>query len=168
MASKKLTDVVYMDCAKSIAFLSYAIRKKVGCLIVKDNHILSEGCNGTVSGYDNSCEDRVYMPFDMGAWHDPETIEETYPLLDEKGNRYKLVTKPDTLHAELNAILKAAREGISIKGADMYITCSPCIVCAPHIAQVGIRNVYYHELYRSRDGLDKLKEYGVNTIHLEV
>lgn len=110
---------------------SYCTRRKVGALIVKDRMIISDGYNGTPSGFENVCE-------------------------DENG-----VTKPYVLHAEANAITKVAKSSNSSLGATLYVTASPCIECAKLIIQAGIRRVVYSEDYRSSDGLDLLRRAGI-------
>ena len=120
-------DRSYLEMARVWARNSYCTRRQVGALIVKDRMIISDGYNGTPSGFENVCE-------------------------DENG-----VTKPYVLHAEANAITKVAKSGNSSLGATMYVTASPCIECAKLIIQAGIRRVVYSEDYRSSDGLDLLR-----------
>ena len=127
-------DNKYIEMAKSWAMLSRAIRKKVGCLIVKDGTIIADGFNGTPTGFNNSCE--TIGPYETG----------------------KLVTKPEVLHAETNAITKLAKSTQSSLGSTMYITISPCIDCAKLIIQSGIARVVYEELYRSSAGIDLLEK----------
>lgn len=124
-------DRSYLEMARVWARNSYCARRQVGALIVKDRMIISDGYNGTPSGFENVCE-------------------------DENG-----VTKPYVLHAEANAITKVAKSGNSSLGATMYVTASPCIECAKLIIQAGIRRVVYSEDYRSSDGLDLLRRAGV-------
>ncbi len=122
----------YLQIAETISELSYASRKKVGCIIVKDSVIISDGFNGTPTGYENECEDC-------------------------EGN-----TKWYTLHAEANAITKLVRiGGISATGATLYLTLSPCKECAKLILQSGISNVIYKEEYRDTLGIDFLKKSGI-------
>ena len=113
----------YIRMAGIWAENSYCQRRKVGCLVVKVNMIISDGYNGTPSGFENVCEDE------------------------------NNVTKPYVLHAEANAITKIARSGNSSEGATMYVTASPCIECAKLIIQSGIRRVVYSEKYRLEDGI---------------
>ena len=110
---------------------SYCIRRQVGALIVKDRMIISDGFNGTPSGFENVCE-------------------------DESG-----VTKPYVLHAEANAISKVAKSGNSSEGSTLYVTASPCIECAKLIIQAGIKRVVYKDEYRLTDGIDLLKRAGI-------
>jgi dCMP deaminase len=124
-----------MDSAKLSANMSHCNRAKVGSVLVKDNRIVSNGWNGTVSGMDNCCEES-----------------------DESGN---LVTSKFVVHAEANCILFAAKSGISTNGCSLYVTLSPCSECAKLIAQAGIKKVYYNEAYRDQSGVDYLKSFGV-------
>ena len=116
---------------------SYCVRRKVGALVVKNKMIISDGYNGTPSGFENVCEDE------------------------------NNVTKPYVLHAEANAITKLARSHNSSDGATMYITASPCIECAKLIIQSGIKRIVYGENYRLRDGLDLLERAGIETIFID-
>ena len=110
---------------------SYCKRRQVGALLVKDKMIISDGYNGTPSGFENVCE-------------------------DENG-----VTKPYVLHAEANAISKVAKSGNSSAGATLYITASPCIECAKLIIQAGITRVVYKDEYRLLDGVELLRRAGI-------
>ena len=129
-------DIRYMRMANIWAENSYCTRRKVGALIVKDKMIISDGYNGTPSGFENICE-------------------------DNNG-----VTKPYVLHAEANAITKIARSGNSSDGATMYVTASPCIECAKLIIQSGIKRVVYSEKYRLEDGLELLKRANIEVVYL--
>ena len=155
----------YMDTALRFAKCSSAVRLQVGAVIVNDDNMVF-GYNGTPSGWDNVCEERKYTD-GAGAWLAPEDIEEQYPYTDEEGERYKLVTKPEVLHAESNAIAKLAKSPISGKGATIFITHAPCIHCAKLIHQAGITTVYFHQYYREKDGIEfleaaniKVEQYG--------
>ena len=148
MPNQDLLDRTYMKMAQCWATLSKAKRKQVGCLIVKDGAIISDGYNGTPSGFDNTCE-----------W---EEELGTYPKDTPKDSReYKLVTKPEVLHAESNAISKLAKSTQGSHGATLYSTCSPCMECSKLIIQCGIIRVVYGEKYRSDDGLKLLKKAGI-------
>ena len=139
----------HMKVAKIYANLSYAKRKKVGVVIVKDDRILSIGYNGTPSGWDNCCEETV-------LWHKGKQLQ--IPML---------VTKPEVLHAETNAIAKLAASTESGKGATLFIyPCSPCMECAKLIYQSGISEVYFTEKYQNEDGLDFLKKVGMKVYHI--
>ena len=129
-------DKRYIRMASIWAENSYCTRRQVGALIVKDKMIISDGYNGTPSGFENICE-------------------------DNNG-----VTKPYVLHAEANAITKIARSGNSSDGATMYVTASPCIECAKLIIQSGIKRVVYSEKYRLEDGLELLKRANIEVGYL--
>lgn len=132
-----LLDIRYMRMARIWAENSYCKRRKVGALIVKDKMIISDGYNGTPSGFENVCEDEDN------------------------------VTKPYVLHAEANAITKIARSGNNSDGATLYVTTSPCIECAKLIIQAGIRRVVYGEKYRIEDGIRLLERAGIELVYLE-
>ena len=138
MPNQDLLDETYMKMAQCWATLSKAKRKQVGCLIVKDGAIISDGYNGTPSGFDNACE---YEP--------PEGA---------------LVTKPEVLHAESNAISKLAKSTQGSNGATLYATCSPCLECSKLIIQCGITRVICGEVYRSRQGIELLKKAGIEIL----
>ncbi len=127
----------YMKVAYLFAEHSSAKRKKVGAVIVKDDRIISIGYNGMPAGWNNDCEELKPQPFP----HEPT-----------------LVTKPEVLHAESNAIAKLARSTESGEGATMFITCAPCIECAKLIYQAGIKEVFYDEEYRSDEGVKFLNK----------
>ncbi len=129
-------DKRYIRMAGIWAENSYCQRRKVGALIVKEKMIISDGYNGTPSGFENVCEDE------------------------------NNVTKPYVLHAEANAITKIARSGNSSAGATMYVTAAPCIECAKLIIQAGIRRVVYSEQYRLEDGLDLLRRAKIEVIYV--
>lgn len=165
----------HMQSAFNYAELSHCERKKVGCVVVKDNRIISIGYNGTPPGWENCCEERQYMDADAGGWLEPDQVEERWPLVDEDGNRYKLATKPSVIHAELNAMAKLARSNESGENASVFITCSPCIDCAVLLAAIGVKEVYYAEDYKAarstdkcRTGLEHLAECGIPTFHLPI
>ncbi len=117
---------------------SYCERRKVGALVVKDKMIISDGYNGTPSGFENVCEDESN------------------------------VTKPYVLHAEANAITKIARSNNNSEGATLYVTASPCIECAKLIIQAGIKRVVYGEKYRLTDGIDLLERAGIIVEYLPI
>ena len=121
----------YMEMAAVWAKNSYCKRLQVGALIVKNKMIISDGYNGTPSGFENICEDET------GA------------------------TKPYVLHAEANAITKVAKSGNSSDGATLYVTASPCLECSKLIIQSGIRRVVYRDEYRLTDGIDLLRRAGI-------
>jgi dCMP deaminase len=129
-------DLRYMRMARIWAENSYCQRRQVGALVVKDKAIISDGYNGTPSGFENICED------------------------DNN------VTKPYVLHAEANAITKLARSHNSSDGATLYVTASPCIECAKLIIQAGIKRVVYAEHYRLEDGINLLKRANINVEYI--
>jgi len=138
MEQKKLNkyDKAYLRIAREWGLLSYCKRKQVGAIIVKDRMIISDGYNGTPTGFDNCCE-------------------------DEEG-----LTRWDVLHAEANAILKVARSTQSCEGATLYITLSPCKECSKLIHQSGIKRVVYQNGYRDDSGIQFLKKAGVIIDHI--
>jgi dCMP deaminase len=156
---KKFIDL-YMDWAQRLSDLSHAKRLKVGAVIVKDDTVISYGYNGMPAEWDNDCEDIEYFPIDAGGWLDVDTIQQRWPLENENG-RYKLVTRPEVLHAESNAISKLARGHNSGAGADIFITHSPCLECAKLIYQSGIGRVFYSQDYRDSSGIDFLLSSGI-------
>ena len=133
-------DKRYLRMAAVWAENSYCKRRQVGALIVKDQMIISDGYNGTPSGFENVCEDE------------------------------NNVTKPYVLHAEANAITKIARSNSSnsSKGATIYVTSAPCIECAKLIIQSGIKRVVYSEKYRVEDGCNLLRRAGVIIDYIEI
>lgn len=136
----------FMRSAEVFAELSSAQRLKVGCVIVKDNRIISIGYNGMPSGWDNVCEHQ--MPKEVDA--DSRTITPA-----------QLVTKPEVLHAEANAIAKVAQSSESSAGATLFCTHAPCLDCAKLIHQSGITAVYYRDKYKSQAGLHFLEKCGI-------
>jgi dCMP deaminase len=142
---KEKHKIAHMIAAFVYANMSYAKRKQVGCVIVKNDNIISIGYNGTPSGWDNVCEDPVTG-----------------------------LTKPEVSHAEHNAIQKLAKDSGGAKDASIFITTSPCIQCATQIADCGITSVYHEEIYRNAEGrvyiegLDYLKKRGVYTEVLSI
>lgn len=154
MANPKDLDLAYLDMASRWAELSKATRKKVGCLIVKDGMIISDGYNGTPRGFDNCCETSIM----------PESISPN-DLSDHPPNA--LITKPEVLHAESNAITKLAKSTQSSNGATMYITISPCMDCAKLIIQSGISRVVYGKFYKNDNGIKLLKQANIEIINYE-
>lgn len=136
MDKQQQFDLSYLEMAFIWARNSYCTRRKVGALIVKDRMIISDGYNGTPSGFENVCE------YDNG------------------------LTKPYVLHAEANAITKVAKSNNSSEGATLYVTDAPCMECAKLIIQAGIRRVVYCKEYRVRDGLDLLERAGIEVVNL--
>ena len=130
-------DSVYMGTALLHARLSKAIRKQVGAVMVTPNSTTLTGYNGTPSGTDNLCE-------------------------DTQGK-----TKPEVLHAELNCLLKAAKEGVSVTGSTLYVTLSPCMQCSAMLLQAGVKRVVYFDEYRDLSGIEYLDIHGVSVEKFE-
>ena len=128
----------YLEMAGIWAQNSYCKRRQVGALIVKEKMIISDGYNGTPSGFENNCE-------------------------DENG-----LTKPYVLHAEANAITTVAKSGNSSDGSTLYVTASPCVECAKLIIQAGIKRVVYRDPYRITDGVDLLRRAGIEVEQVDV
>ena len=129
-------DHLYMRMARTWSENSYCVRRKVGALLVRDQMIISDGYNGTPSGFENVCEDE------------------------------NNVSKPYVLHAEANAISKVARSNNSSDGATLYVTASPCMECSKLIIQAGIKRVVYGEKYRLMDGVELLKRAGIQVDYM--
>ena len=163
---QKQYDIIYMKIAQCIAELSYSYRSQVGCIIVsKEGQIISQGFNGTPTGYDNCCEDpHCSCKYVRGCCYTEKPIEEQmsvefcmHPRNSEHKCRYlTLMTKPEVLHAESNAISKCAKWNSSTEGATLYVTLSPCFDCAKLIIQSGISRVVYLEPYRDLNGVEFL------------
>ena len=135
---QELLDYRYLRMARVWAENSYCKRRRVGALVVKEKMIISDGYNGTPSGFENICE-------------------------DENG-----ITKPYVLHAEANAITKLARSGNNSDGSTLYVTASPCIECAKLIIQAGIERVVYGEKYRLTEGIDLLRRANIEVEYLNL
>lgn len=132
---QRIIDERYLRMAMIWSENSYCHRRKVGALIVRDNMIISDGYNGTPSGFPNICEEDN-------------------------------VTFPYVLHAEANAITKVARSNNSSENATLYVTASPCMECSKLIIQAGIKRVVFSDLYRIQDGIDLLRQAGIEIVHL--
>ena len=149
MATQKDLDKVYMQNALNMATLSHAVRKKVGCILVTPENLQIGAYNGQPSGWDNRCEyeeQDLHSEFGKGSW------------FEKTGN---LVTLKSTIHSEVNAILHAARQGVSVKGSTIYVTLAPCSACSAMIAQAGITRVVFKEDYRDMSGVQLLKQHGI-------
>ena len=136
MNKQAALDHRYLRMAQIWAENSYCVRRRVGALVVKEKMIISDGYNGTPSGFETVCED------------------------DNN------VTKPYVLHAEANAITKLARSSNNSDGSTLYVTASPCIECAKLIIQAGIRRVVYGEKYRLEDGINLLRKAGIEVTYI--
>lgn len=147
-------DKLYLKMAFIWAKNSYAIKRQVGCLIVKDRMIISDGYNGTPSGFENVCEDAICQkPNDPYCPGGLECFNCEF---------VKLKTKPYVLHAEANAITKLAKSSQTSTGATLYVTDEPCIECSKLIIQAGISRVVYCREYHSHQGLDLLQRAGIS------
>lgn len=125
-------NLVYMKTARLFAELSYAKRRQVGCVIVKDGAIIAVGYNGTPAGWDNNCEH-------------PETGQ----------------TLPEVIHAEQNALDKIIRSSLSSVGSSVFVTTAPCMDCAKRLFGAGVQSVYFEDVYRNEDGLHFLRKAGI-------
>ena len=135
MPQQQQLDYTYLEMANTWGQLSKAKRKKVGCLIVKNNQIISDGYNGTPAGYENDCEYET---------------------------RFGWETRPEVLHAESNALMKLAKNTNSSLGSTIYLTISPCFECAKLIIQAGVSRVVYSKEYRITKGIEFLKQFNID------
>jgi len=145
-------ECAHMKAAEIYSQLSTAKNLKVGCVIVKDNRIISIGYNGMPSGWENDCEyeeELLVSVFDVGTH------------LEKTG---KLKTKPEVLHAEANAITKVAKSNESCEGSTLYTTASPCMECAKLIYQSGVERVWFKDEYRDTSGIDFLIKCNVEVL----
>ena len=147
MANQKELDSTYMGVAMLHAKLSKARRSRVGACLVTSQGVCIPGYNGTPTGLDNNCEVEINKHYD--------------PMLHT--DTFDLVTKPSVIHGETNAVLKAAREGLSCLGSTMYVTLSPCVPCSAMMINAGITRLVYQEIYRDIEGLDLLQQAGIIT-----
>ena len=144
MPSKKKLDDYYMSLALRVAELSHGVRAKVGCCLVTDNDLTVLGTNGLPKQLGNELE---FVEFGCGD--------------------YRISTKNEVIHAELNTILKCAKEGVSVKGATIYTTLSCCSQCASMLASCGVKRVVYLEEYRDTKGIEVLEKCGIIVEKLE-
>ena len=152
----------HIKAASVYAELSTARRLQVGCVIVKDNTIIGIGYNGMPSGWDNNCEETLYVLKEECYSTDEQMKKSGYTETVHGWTR--LTSKPEVLHAESNAIAKVSRSTNSSDGATMFITHAPCLECAKIIHQAGIKEVYYKNAYRSEAGIDFLKKCNIQVI----
>ena len=141
MPAQLQLDRAYLQMAATWGKLSKANRKQVGCLVVKDGMIISDGYNGTPHGFDNDCEFET---------------------------RFGYETKPEVLHAESNALTKLAKSTQSSDGCTIYITLSPCFDCAKLMIQSGVEKVVYSEEYRKIGGVELLQKANIVTVHVPI
>jgi len=142
MANQKDLDATYMGTAILHSKLSKARRAQVGAILVTKQGVTLTGYNGTAVGRPNECE---------------TVVKTSLPYLFED----MLVTKPEVIHAELNCIMKAAREGVSCVDATVYVTLAPCVQCAAMMLQAGVKRVVYLQQYRDNSGVKLLQESNV-------
>lgn len=140
MPTQQSLDDTYMGTAMLHARLSKALRAKVGAVLVTQQGVTLTGYNGTPTGFSNYCENFV---------------------VQEKGKPDLLVTKPEVVHAELNCVLKAAKEGVSCLNSTIYVTLMPCVPCSAMLIQAGIKELVYKDLYRDTQGIDLLQKAGI-------
>jgi len=149
MPTQQETDSVYMGVAMLHARLSKAKRKAVGAALVTKHGVVLGGVNGTPTRLSNECE--------YEDW-----------LGDYPAGSCTFITKKEVIHAELNCILKAAKEGVSVEGSTIYTTLSPCVPCSAMLINAGIKELVWQETYRDTSGLDLLKEAGIITRQIQV
>ena len=157
---KKKYIEAHMQAAEVYANLSTAKKLQVGCVIVKDNTIIGIGYNGMPSGWDNNCEHTQYVGNNEQI-ESPDVMKKLGFIGTENG-WYRLVTKPEVLHAETNAIAKVSRSTNSSEGASLFVTHAPCLNCAKIIHQAGIKEVFYRNSYRNDDGIIFLQRCVIN------
>jgi dCMP deaminase len=158
-------DKIYMQIAYQTAKLSYAERRKVGCIIVKDEQIVSFGYNGTPHGFENACEEVEIVEVEASYANNPDLVN----LLEDDGficsgeccKKKTYTTKREVLHAESNAITKLAKSTMTSNGADLYTTTAPCFDCSKLIIQAGIKRVFFAEDYRDMSGIELLTKAGI-------
>lgn len=160
MASQQQLDQCYMEVARAHAKLSKGVRGKIGACLVTKHGVILGGCNGLAPNGSNVLETKKYMETGAGAWLDPDWIVEQYPFQDMDG-RYQLVTKPETIHAELSCILRAAKEGVSVVDSTLYVTQNCCPVCSEMVVAAGVTRVVYEKEYRITSGIQNLSEHGI-------
>ena len=180
-------DIAYMKMALAMSELSYAIRHKVGAIIVsKDGQVISQGYNGTPAGFDNCCED-VHCSCDFRSFNDDAiccfydeysrpveqvaSVSHCLNLVKENFGTCKymsLITKPEVLHAESNAITKCAKWTSTTEGATLYVTLSPCMECSKLIVQSGINRVVFLERYHTTSGIEVLNKAGIVVEQIDI
>lgn len=149
-------DKSYLEMARIWSKNSKAIKRKVGCLIVKDGMIISCGVNGMIPHQSNKCE---YLDSNPNA-----TREE---LINAYNKGEHLITKDSVIHSEMNALMKCAKSNVSCDGATMYCTTACCVNCAKHIIMGGIKRFVYEEDYHDTDGIDLLKQADIDVVRID-
>lgn len=169
MRTQEFLDKHYLRLAFEMSKLSYAVRRKVGCVIVKDRQIISDGYNGTPSGFPNDCETLTCsIPVNYNKWDDMSD-DERIAMLDAiySSDIDELRTKPEVLHAEANAITKLAKSTNSSVGATIYVTDEPCFECSKLIIQSGIKRVVYWREYHKHEGIELLNKAGIEVVRYD-
>lgn len=164
MNKEKRYDNLFMDIAIRSSKMSYCKRAQVGSVIVKDNRVVVNAWNGTVSGADNCCEEETLRCQECDTRFDEDDFNGHYQCPHcnnrvSKGTK----TKNNVVHAEANCLIFAAKNGIKTEGCTMYVTLSPCIECAKLIVQGGIKRVVYNSDYKKSEGIAFLDNNGVET-----
>lgn len=155
---------MYMRVAEAVALTSSAKRLQVGAVAVKNNMVIGTGYNGLVSGIDGDCESRRYP--DTTDLFNQSRLEKEYPEIDEDGERYKLVTKPEVRHAEANLLLNLAKSTESSEGSIIFCTHACCKFCAMDIVDSGAKELYYRTPYRDSSGIEYLEQNGVKVTQI--
>lgn len=175
-------DKTNMKVAFLTAKLSYCERRQVGAVITRDDRVIANGYNGTSKGSENTCEDKyvtcisckekvLLTETDLNSSNDYGTMKTLCSCGTTKYFRnedIELKTNDMVIHAEQNALLFAAKNGISVNGATMYVTTEPCIECAKFIEASGIKKVIYSDSYKNSNGIELLKKHGVNCYKYEI
>ena len=156
-------DIYFLKRCFEAANMSYCLRLKVGAVAVKDNRTILDGWNGTIHGQGNCCEEECPICHGTGFSSDM-TKQFTCSRCGTDG----YITKESTIHAERNIVFYAAKKGISLEGATMYITHNPCMGCAQAMAAAGIVRVVYAENYRTDDGIKFLKQCNIQVEKVEI
>ena len=159
MPSQNKLDKYYMSLALRVAELSHGVRAKVGSCLVTDSDVTVLGTNGLPKGLGNTLEQEGFGSVNIDNVLTDKTLKCRHIVIETP--ELMLVTKPTVIHAELNTILKCAKEGISVKGATIYTTLSCCAQCASMLASCGVKRVVYLEEYRDTSGIDILKTCGI-------
>ena len=156
---RKKFDELFMNVANEHSKMSHAVRAKVGAVVTKDERIVSCGWNGTPTGFDNSCEITEYVG--KNEQIESPAVMKKLDFTETDNGWVRLKTKPEVVHAEINALLFAARNGTPLEGSTLYTTCAPCIDCAKAIYQAGVKKVIYGHDYKDSSPLDFLKKCGI-------
>lgn len=161
--NQKMVDY-YMDIVKRTSQLSYAERLKVGAILVKNDSIIAHSWNGTPRGWDNICEDKVYL---LNRFEENRAKDSKLVILEDNIGKYYIKTKSCVTHAEEALIMKIASSTQSSEGATLFCTHSACMNCAKLIYGAKIKRFYYETEYRSSEGIDFLEQCGIEVIKYE-